>query len=167
LAKGLVGGWIRLFRNARKLSLGVFGPWGGKAAEQYSCIQESTSMRETGLATHHPQHPTLNSSGLHHPTSGMPAAGLWLRHQGETGPSKLQSGRMVREALPSWALAGGRVFPCGQERSGWQEATAGPFPAARTQALLSCAGAEAVMESEAGGTGEETDLPLPSHGAGP
>ena len=52
----------------------------GKPAEQCSgClyIQESTSMREADLATHHPQHPTPNISGLHHPTSGMPAAGPW------------------------------------------------------------------------------------------
>lgn len=61
-----------------------------------------------------------------------------------------------------------RMYPpvCWSEQ-GSRKPLASPAPAAWTQALLSGAREEAGMENDAGGTGEETDLPLPSRGAGP
>lgn len=72
---------------------------------------------------------------------------------------------MVWEALLS------RTLPCFPMRRGASGAAGNPRPvqppATGTQTPFSCAGAGSAMESEAGGTGEETDLPLPSHGTGP
>lgn len=126
LAKG--NRWIVLFRDTGMLGAGLSDCGWDKAAEQHlgcSCVRDSTVVCDAGSATCHPQHPTPNAPlsitqqadvGLH--LGRTPQAG---QHRGESVPSELRSGRRVRDAVPSRAVPGGRVFPCGRSQ-GRQEA---------------------------------------------
>lgn len=107
------------------------------------------------LGTCHPQRPPLSPSGLHHPTPRTPALSPWAPSQAGTPHSNVSPlSSPGRAELPGAREAAGIPRPAQPRLPGHQRC----FPAP---------GRKQRWKSEAGGTGEETDLPLLSHSAGP
>lgn len=176
MAQGLVGCWIRLSRNTRNLGTGALGPLGGvnqlsnawgacasrraeacgklvsppTASSTEPCQSLSPNKRDACCGSPAGQAPCKPGITRVRPSPPSSRAGGWC--------GELSQARLCQEDVFSHAA---------RSEQGGRKPLASAAPAAQTQARLSCSGAEAAMESKAGGTGEETDLPLLSHGAGP